>query len=279
MSEAGETADMAVKIMLEGSEVALKLTGTASKNIAAFLVNYFKSNTKTRGKTRMAALLKSGQPLDVYQINVNEFKTFAKEAKKYGILYSVLGNKSINQEDGKIDIMSRVADKPLINRVVNRFNLNKSDLAEIKADLVKQLDEVSNEYKEGQAVDIKQSKDKAKLVKEQNGGMQEMAKEKLPSSPQAYKSEKMEEGQSKTSLRSMNTMGKSNKERVSIREELNKLREKQEKTKKDNFRQRNSTEKTKTSSRSNYKKKYNKERGEWLWVSQIKELELHLKSN
>ena len=110
MSEAGETADMAVKIMLEGSEVALKLTGTASKNIAAFLVNYFKSNTKTRGKTRMAALLKSGQPLDVYQINVNEFKTFAKEAKKYGILYSVLGNKSINQEDGKIDIMSRVAD-------------------------------------------------------------------------------------------------------------------------------------------------------------------------
>ena len=251
MSEAGETADMAVKIMLEGSEVALKLTGTASKNIAAFLVNYFKSNTKTRGKTRMAALLKSGQPLDVYQINVNKFKTFAKEAKKYGILYSVLGNKSINQEDGKIDIMSRV-----------RFNLNKSDLAEIKADLVKQLDEVSNEYKEGQAVDIKQSKDKAKLVKEQNGGMQEMAKEKLPSSPQAYKSEKMEEGQSKTSLRSMNTMGKSNKERVSIREELNKLREKQEKTKKDNFRQRNSREKSKTSSRSNYKKKYNKERGE-----------------
>ena len=262
MSEAGETADMAVKIMLEGSEVALRLTGEASKNVAAFLVNYFKSNTKTRGKTRMASLLKSGQPLDVYQINVNEFKTFAKEAKKYGILYSVLGNKSINQEDGKIDIMSRVADKLLINRVVNRFNLNKSDLAEIKADLVKQLDEVSNEYKEGQAVDIKQSKDKAKLVKEQNGGMQEMAKEKLPSSPQAYKSEKMEEGQSKTSLRSMNTMGKSNKERVSIREELNKLREKQEKTKKDNFRQRNSTEKTKTSSRSNYKKKYNKERGE-----------------
>ena len=110
MSEAGETADMAVKIMLEGSEVALKLTGTASKNIAAFLVNYFKSNTKTRGKTRMAALLKSGQPLDVYQINVNKFKTFAKEAKKYGILYSVLGNKSINQEDGKIDIMSRVLE-------------------------------------------------------------------------------------------------------------------------------------------------------------------------
>ena len=188
MSEAGETADMAVKIMLEGSEVALKLTGTASKNIAAFLVNYFKSNTKTRGKTRMAALLKSGQPLDVYQINVNEFKTFAKEAKKYGILYSVLGNKSINQEDGKIDIMSRVADKPLINRVVNRFNLNKSDLAEIKADIVKQLDEVNNEQKDGQSLDIKQSKDKAKLVKEQNGGVQEMAKEKLPSSTKAYKS-------------------------------------------------------------------------------------------
>ena len=262
MSEAGETADMAVKIMLEGSEVALRLTGEASKNVAAFLVNYFKSNPKTRGKTRMASLLKSGQPLDVYQINVNEFKTFAKEAKKYGILYSVLGNKSINQEDGKIDIMSRVADKPLINRVVNRFNLNKSDLAEIKADLVKQLDEVSNEYKEGQAVDIKQSKDKAKLVKEQNGGVQEMAKEKLPSSTKAYKSEKQAEGQSRTSLKSMNAMENSNKDRVSIKEELNKLRENKEKTKQDNFRQRNSRTKSNTKSKSNYKKRYSKERGE-----------------
>ena len=158
--------------------------------------------------------------------------------------------------------MSRVADKPLINRVVNRFNLNKSDLAEIKADIVKQLDEVNDELKDGQSVDIKQSKDKAKLVKEQNGGVQEMAKEKLPSSTKTYKSVKQAEGQSRTSLKSMNDMENSNKDRISIREELNKLREKQEKTKQDNFRQRNSRKKSKTSSRTNYKKKYNKERGE-----------------
>ena len=63
-------------------------------------------------------------------------------------------------------------------------------------------------------------------------------------------------------MKSMNAMENSNKDRVSIKEELNKLRENKEKTKQDNFRQRNSRTKSNTKSKSNYKKRYSKERGE-----------------
>lgn len=50
MNTSGEAAEQIVRISLEGTEVALKLTGSAAKNIAAMIYSVLKIKTKTRPK-------------------------------------------------------------------------------------------------------------------------------------------------------------------------------------------------------------------------------------
>lgn len=50
MYNSGDAAEQVVRISLEGTEVALKLTGSAAKNIAAMLYAVWKIEIKTRPK-------------------------------------------------------------------------------------------------------------------------------------------------------------------------------------------------------------------------------------
>ena len=61
----GEAADEVVRMVLNGSEVAIRLTGSAAKNLAAILVAWSKNYKKVYGKTSMMKLLRSGEELQV----------------------------------------------------------------------------------------------------------------------------------------------------------------------------------------------------------------------
>lgn len=50
MYNSGDAAEQIVRISLEGTEVALKLTGSAAKNIAAMIYTVLKTGTRTRPK-------------------------------------------------------------------------------------------------------------------------------------------------------------------------------------------------------------------------------------
>lgn len=50
MYNSGDAAEQVVRISLEGTEVALKLTGSAAKNIAAMLYAVWKTEIRTRPK-------------------------------------------------------------------------------------------------------------------------------------------------------------------------------------------------------------------------------------
>ena len=47
----GEAADEVVRMVLNGSEVAIRLTGSAAMNLAAILVAWSKNHKKVYGKT------------------------------------------------------------------------------------------------------------------------------------------------------------------------------------------------------------------------------------
>lgn len=51
MNYGGDAADQIVRYSLEGTEVALKLTGEAAKNFAVFAAAVLKDQRKIRGKT------------------------------------------------------------------------------------------------------------------------------------------------------------------------------------------------------------------------------------
>lgn len=133
MSISSESAEQMTRMMLEGTEVTLKITGEGAKELLAIIYAILKDNTKTKGKTRLTNLLKSGKELKVFTVKKDELTTFIREAKRYGILYSAIVNKE--KDDGIVDIMVRTEDASKINRIVERFKLSSVDTAKIKTEV------------------------------------------------------------------------------------------------------------------------------------------------
>lgn len=138
MNNSGDAAEQVVRMSLEGTEVALKLTGAAAKNIAAALYAVYKNRDKNkiRGRQRLTAMLKSGKELKVFTVSEEHLKQFAVEAKRYGVVYCALRGKE-KSADGLVDVMVRAEDASKINRIVERFKLATVDAASIKHEIEK----------------------------------------------------------------------------------------------------------------------------------------------
>ena len=138
MNPGGDTADQVTRMTLEGIEVAAKLSGEAAKSLAAALYVMLNDNKKVKGKTRLNTLLKSGKELKVFALRHEDLETFCKEAKKYGVLYSVLKEK--HNTDGICDIMVRTEDAAKISRIVDKFELATIDTKAIRESIMTQKD-------------------------------------------------------------------------------------------------------------------------------------------
>ena len=81
MTNSGDAAEQVVGLSLEGTEVALRLTGSAAKNIAAALYTIYKDRDtrKIKGQQKLTSMLKSGKELKVFTITDKNLKTFAKK--------------------------------------------------------------------------------------------------------------------------------------------------------------------------------------------------------
>ncbi len=134
MTTGGETADQMTRMTLQGIEVAaniaLKAGGSTAKSLAATLYVILTDKKKIRGKTRLNTMLKSGKELKVFAIRHKDLKTFCEEAKRYGVLYSVLKEK--NNSDGICDIMVRAEDAAKISRIVDKYELATIDTNAIR---------------------------------------------------------------------------------------------------------------------------------------------------
>ena len=162
MNNSGDAAEQVVRLSLEGAEVALKLSGSAAKNIAAAIYAVMKNRDKNKlkGRQRLTALLKSGKELKVFTISEEHLKQFATEAKRYGVVYCALRGKE-KSADGMVDVMVRAEDASKINRIVERFHLATVDTASIKHEIEKARAEKSaGEKKEAPTVPEKEQPEK-----------------------------------------------------------------------------------------------------------------------
>ena len=139
MSYSGEAADQVVRISLNGAEVAAKLSGAAAKEIAVMLYAILSDNKKSKGKTRLANMLKSGKELKVFAVRDEDLAQFCRAAKEYGVLYCILKDRDAN--DGITDLMVKAEDASKINRIYERFQLATVDRAAIKTELTKAMEE------------------------------------------------------------------------------------------------------------------------------------------
>ena len=135
MNTGGDAADQVVRMSMEGSEVALKISGEAAKNIAIMLVAALKEEEKTHGKARLGTMLKSGKELKVFSIRQKDLETFSEQAKNYGVLYCVLKSKDGKDENAIIDVLARADDAPKIQRITERFHFNTTERASVISDI------------------------------------------------------------------------------------------------------------------------------------------------
>lgn len=140
MSVSSDTADQTVKMTLEAIEEAAKITasigGMSAKSLAAMIYAILTDNKKSRGKTRLTAMLKSGKELKVLALNQKDLKQFCDVAKKYGVLYCVLKEK--DNKDGIVDIMIRAEDASKVSRIIDKFELASIDTKAIRASVLNQ---------------------------------------------------------------------------------------------------------------------------------------------
>lgn len=252
MNTGGEAADQVIRMSLNGMEVAAKISGKAAVEVAQMLYAVMKDQKKTKGKTSLVNLIKTGKPLSVFSVKLEDFSSFQKEAKKYGILYYAVKNKN-DIGDGMVDLMVKTEDAPRFNRIVERFQLSDvSQTAQVKTDIErtraskKEKEEISKGH---------QPKDKDIIEKEADiKNPQQKGKDDLnPTMAKTTKSRQSEP------IFKPFVEGQTEKSKPSVRKQLNEIRTEQEKKAKEVFKEKDTKNKdVKTVAHKQPKKKNKK---------------------
>ena len=122
MMQGADSAEQMVRLSLEGMEVVLRVSGTGAKNLAVLMAAAIREERQTLGRTSLTSLIKSGRELTVFSIPEADLEVFKREARRYGVLYSDIKDRSSSDEP-VIDIITRAEDAPKINRIIERFQL------------------------------------------------------------------------------------------------------------------------------------------------------------
>lgn len=99
----GEAADQMVRMMLTGGEVAVRLTGSAAKNLLAISLALAKSHRKVSGRMRMGKMLQQARDLRTFPMTQEEYRAFKKGAREKKLLYAAI--KNTRTPNGMVDVV------------------------------------------------------------------------------------------------------------------------------------------------------------------------------
>ena len=268
MNTSGEAADQVMRMMLNGTEVLIKLTGTGAKNAAVLLYSIAREQKKTKGSARLESMLRSGKPLKVYTFKADDLPKFKEVAKQYGILYTILKEK--DKTDGVFDVMVRAEDESKIARITERFNLAQVDVATLRAEIVKEQEEKKESDQEAQNPPEAEHPEKdaseklademlAKPIQREEPTVENPTAARTDKSPKenpADLSERSSDNVNPKSDRSMTQEGKADR-KPSVKKKIEDIKKQREEKKKDTPK---APDKSKSKGKSKSKKKERKGR-------------------
>ena len=230
MNTSADAADQVVRMSLNGAEVALKVSGKGAKEITVLLAKALKSSmsqsNRTKGSIRLQNLVRSGKKLSVTEVKDDELKSFCEAAKKYGILYTILKDRSVN--DGKTELMYKSEDEEKIRRIFKKHGMFTVDMAEVKDNVVKDMSgqPAPERYGGGKEVSddfMSKLMEKANPTKEEGQSQNPPLTRTESSGPSVSSSKQEEKRMQRTSSESPEP-----ERRRSVRKELKEIREEQE---------------------------------------------------
>jgi len=111
----GEAADQMVRMMLSGTEVMVRLSGSALKNLLALTMALASSRKTLSGKVNMGKMLRETRDLRRFPMTPQQYKQFKKLAKKHKLLFSVIKDKD---DKGKVlDVILPVTELDRANAI------------------------------------------------------------------------------------------------------------------------------------------------------------------
>lgn len=117
MTNSGDAAETVVRVMLTGTEVTLRLTASATKNLLALSVALAKQHKQISGKTNMKRMLKDTRDIRVFPMTKAQYRAFQKQAKPFRLLYAVIRDKN----GGQIDLVLPATELDRANLVFEKM--------------------------------------------------------------------------------------------------------------------------------------------------------------
>lgn len=113
MINSGDAAETVARVMLTGTEITLRLTASAAKNLLALSVALAKQHKQISGKTQMKKILKDTRDIRVFPMTRAQYRAFQKKAKPFRLLYASIRDRD---SSGQIDLVLPATE-------LNRANL------------------------------------------------------------------------------------------------------------------------------------------------------------
>ena len=129
MTNSGDAADTVVRVMPTGTEITLRLTASATKNLLALSVALAKQHKQISGKTNMKKMLKDTRDIRVFPMTKAQYWAFQKQAKPFRLLYASIRNKN----GGQIDLVLPTTELERANLVFEKMLYQQEDKASGKA--------------------------------------------------------------------------------------------------------------------------------------------------
>ena len=115
----GEAADQLVRMMLSGSEVAVRLSGSAIKNMLALTMALAKNHKTISGKVNLVKMLKETRDVRRFSMSPEQYQQFRQRAGKQKILFSAIRD---SDNKGKVvDVIMPVTEIDRANMIFERI--------------------------------------------------------------------------------------------------------------------------------------------------------------
>ena len=115
----GEAADQLVRMMLSGTEVAVRLSGSALKNLLALTMALAQNHKTLSGKVNMGKMLRETRNLRRFPMTRQQYRNFKRLAKKHKLLYSVIRDK--DDRGQLMDVILPVTELDRANAIFERI--------------------------------------------------------------------------------------------------------------------------------------------------------------
>ena len=106
-----------MRITLEGAEYVMKASGTLGAHALSAMAAILSQKEKTAGKVRVSKFVKEGGA-SWLQVHNDDMATFAREAKKYGILFA-----GVKHEGEYSDIIVNEKDLLSVDHIAAQYNI------------------------------------------------------------------------------------------------------------------------------------------------------------